>query len=160
MADQQGKTLGLEYVAGLICGEGTFCLGVHRIKARKGSLRIIPIFEIFMCDEQTILQAAEILRNHDLPVYLQRRDKATRKLHVGIHAAGIKRVKRYCDTFIPYLTGTKKEAAILVLEFCEIRLSTPLRGPVKIPYTDRELQIVRELREVNGNPNGKKNPLD
>lgn len=163
MADQQGKTLGLEYVAGLYCGEGTFCLGVHRIKERKGSIRIIPIVDIFMNDEETIMCMAEILKREGLPVYIQRREKATcLKTHVGVHAAGIKRSLRYCDALIPYLTGTKKKSAVLMKEFCESRLATPRTGLPRgsKPYSDRELKIVRELRDTNGNPNGKKNPLD
>lgn len=163
MADQQGKTLGLEYVAGLYCGEGSFCLGVHRIKHRKGQMRIIPIVDIFMNDEETIMRAADILKSEGLPVYIQRREKATcLKTHVGIHASGIKRSLRYCDALIPYLTGTKLRSATLLREFCQSRLDTPRTGVERggKPYSDREIQLVRDLREVNGNPNGKKNPLD
>jgi hypothetical protein len=158
-------TLSLQYVAGLIAGEGTFCLGVMRVANRRGGARITPIFGIYMTDEDTIGQVADSLREHGLPVYYQERLKAGSKgnprKHVGIHASGIKRVKRYCDTFVPLLTGQKRRAAELVQEFCDSRLATP-RGGTRgnPPYTERQIQIVEELRTVNSVGNGRKNPVE
>jgi len=152
----------LEYIAGLITGEGCFCLAVMRVASRRGKVRIVPTFGMFMTDEETIREVAETLKEHGLPVYYQERRKAARgKLHVGVHASGIKRVKRYCDTFVPLLTGEKKRAALLVQEFCDSRLATP-RGGTRgnPPYTERQIQLVEEVRAVNSSGNGRKNAIE
>lgn len=150
--------MGLDYLAGLICGEGSFCLAVQRVAARKGALRITPIFAMFMSDRDTVEIAADSLRHHGLSVYVQERPKAGRG-QVGIHANGMMRVKRYCETFIPLMTGQKRKAAELVLEFIDSRLAPHEYVGKGRPYTEKELQIVRDLRMVNGNTNGKKTPL-
>lgn len=160
MDNQQERPVSLDFLAGLITGEGSFCLAVQRIAKRKGELRITPIFCLFMSDRDTIFASAAALRAYDLPVYIQERPKAGAG-QVGIHASGMKRVKRYCETFIPLMSGQKLRAATLVLEFIDSRMSVPPggRGAAK-PYTQRELDIVRELRQVNGNTRGKKTPLE
>ena len=158
MDDQQGRLVSLDYIAGLITGEGCFCLAVQRIAARKGQLRITPIFDIFMSDRETIHIVAESLKSYGLPVYLQDREKAARN-HMGIHASGMLRVKRYCETFIPLMTGQKQAAAELVFEFINSRLAVERDGK-KRPYTYEELHIVEKLRSVNGNVRGKKTPLE
>lgn len=142
------------FLGGLVTGEGCFCLAVQRVAKRKGGLRITPIFNIFMSDQETIALAAEACRDLGLSVYIQERPKAARD-QTGIHAGGQLRVRRYCEVLIPYLTGQKKEAATLVLQFINSRESKPKTAL----YTEDELDIVRRLRVVNGNTNGKKTPL-
>lgn len=148
--------MGLDFIAGLITGEGCFCLGARRVAARKGKLRITPVFDLFMTDRETITEVARALEEYNLPVYVQERPKATGSGQVGIHAGGMLRVKRYAETFLPLLTGTKRRAAELTLVFINSRLSKPKGSP----YSEPELAIVEELRRVNGNRNGKKTPLE
>ncbi len=60
---------------------------------------------------------------------------------------GVKRIKRYCDSFVPLLTGDKQKAATIIGEFCDYRLSLhPKAG-----YSAVDVEYVRRLREVNGN---------
>jgi hypothetical protein len=141
------------FIAGLITGEGSFCLGVQRVRGNK--LRITPIFALFMSDRETVMTVAGELQLLGLPVYIQERPKAGRD-QVGIHIHGMKRVMRYCQYFSQYLTGQKKQACDLVYDFIESRERHPVKGS---PYTEQEKDIVRRLREVNGNTNGRKNPL-
>ena len=157
MDNQPERPVSLDFVAGLMTGEGTFCLGVCRIKERRGKLRIIPIFGLHMIDHRTVELMADVLRREGLPVYLQLRRKSAGQPQLGIHIAGMRRVERLCRTFIPLLTGQKQEAAELVLEFIESRLALPKKGQ---PYTEAQLDIVRRLRQVNGNHNGPKNSLE
>jgi hypothetical protein len=154
LGNQPERIVGLDFIGGLITGEGCFCLAVQRIKARKGNLRITPVFDLYMADRETVTVVSESLRVHGLPVYVAERPKAGRD-QVGIHASGMLRVKKYCDTFIPHLTGQKKRAAELVLKYIESRLAETKGSQ----YTDEQLAIVTELRSVNGNTNGKKTPL-
>jgi hypothetical protein len=140
------------YLGGLITGEGCFCFSVTR---RRRRLYISPIFAMFMTDRDTVDFAADSLEKLGLPVYRQERPRATGRGQCGINIGGLKRCKRYCETLIPYLTGQKRRAAELVLEFIVSR-----EGKIKgAPYSESELDLVRNLREVNGNTRGRKNPL-
>jgi hypothetical protein len=141
------------YLGGLVTGEGCFCFSVQNL--RHGKLRITPIFAMFMSDRVTIDHAAEALAELGLPVYRQERPKATGRGQCGININGLRRVKKYCDTLLPFLTGQKREAATIVLEFIESRLSKPTH----LPYSEEEIELVRRLRLVNGNTRGKKTPL-
>lgn len=152
--------LSLEFVAGLITGEGCFCFSVQRVKRRKAGdgLRITPIFAMYMSDRETVQAVADSLRHHGLPVYQADRPKAGRG-QCGVMVNGIARVLRYVDTFEPLLTGQKKRAAEIAGEFCRSRLETPNGAGHGYPYSERELELVRESRRNNGNTNGRKTPL-
>ena len=147
--NQQERPRSLEYVAGLIAGEGCFSISVRKVKHARFSL--LPSFSIGMMDRDTILEAARILRENDLPVYLAETSKKT----LEIRATGYKRVKRYTATFIPFLTGTKKQAALVVDEFCTSRL---LRKPKSLP-TENEIALIEKIRVINGRPGKKTNDL-
>jgi hypothetical protein len=156
LGNQQGRLEmdELSYLGGLVTGEGCFCFSVQRVKARKGKLKITPIFALFMSDKETIYHTVDLLKKVGLPVYIQERPKAGRD-QLGISVGGHQRVGRYCDTLLPYLTGQKARAAQIVQDFIVSRKDNPPQSP----YTEYELDLVRELREVNGNTRGKKNPL-
>lgn len=159
LGNQQGRLemiLSLDYLAGLIAGEGSFCLAVQHRKHT--NTRIFPIFAIFMADRETIELAAASLRHHGLPVYVTERPKAGNG-QVGIHISGFKRCRQYCETFIPLMTGQKRQAAQLVLDFIEDREASGAASGKTVPYTDRQKNIVHKLRSVNGNTKGRKNPL-
>lgn len=156
--NQQERPVGLEYVAGLITGEGCFYLAVQRIKGRGADpranrsrgFRITPGFRLFMQDKETIEVIAATCKNHGLPVYIYERinKNGTGRSEYGIHATGLKRAHRYTQAFIPLLTGQKKRAAVVLQRFIESRLA----GSLKDGYTDEQVALVEELRSVNGNP--------
>lgn len=143
----------LSYLGGVVTGEGSFCLAVYKRKG-KDNYRITPVFAIFMSDRETVNTIAGFFAELGLPVYMQERPKAARD-QVGIHIGGFKRVRRYCEVLLPVLTGQKKRAAEIVLAFIQSRESRSKFDP----YTEYELDLVRELRAVNGNTRGKKTPL-
>ncbi len=159
MANQQERTAELHFIAGLATGEGCFFLAVNKVRGRGGKerenasagYRITPGFRLFMKDHETIHYAADVLRSHGLPVYLYNRKDGM----LGLHAMGMKRTKRYVDTLLPFLTGKKKSAAEIVGKFIESREAKPNGSN----YDETELELVTELRAVNGNTNGRKNPL-
>lgn len=157
MVDQQGRTLGMEFVGGLITGEGSFCLSVNNLKNGKTVIR--PAFYMQMDDIDSIESVAAILKDSGLSPYVNRREHKSRP---GIEFAsvqfnGMARVSRLISAVYPYLMGRKRQAAALVQEFIYSRQC----HPPNYPYTERELAIIKELREkVNGNKNGKKNPLN
>lgn len=142
--------LSLDYMAGLITGEGCFALGVR--KKREDTLQIVPIFQLFMNDLVAVKAFAVSLARFGLPVR-----EATRKDgHIGVWATGGKRVKPYTETFAPLLTGQKRQAALVVDEFIASRRQHPSPNA---RYTDAELALVEKLRAINGNRRGFKNPL-
>ncbi len=149
MGNQQERTVGPEFLAGLIVGEGSFCIGIHR--RRHDKLSATPIFRLGMNDVETVELAARSLQALDLPVYISKH----KSNGMVIDVRGLKRLERYCLMFIPYLTGTKREAARVVLTFCLSRLSKPTNEPIN----EEEKDLIRLLRTINGNKNGKKNPL-
>jgi hypothetical protein len=155
MVDQQGRTLDLEFVGGLITGEGSFCLSVNNLKNGKTVIR--PAFYMQMDDIETIELVASILKSAGQPPYVHRRQHKSRPgIEFGtVQYNGFKRVSRLISTVYPHLYGTKKRAAKLVQEFIYSRT----QQPPNYPYTERELEIVAELRATNGNRNGKKNPV-
>ena len=155
MVDQQGRTLGLEFVGGLITGEGSFCLSVNNLKNGKTVIR--PAFYMQMDDVETVELVAAILRDEGFTPYVSRRQHKSRPgvEFASIQFQGFKRVSRLISGVYAHLYGTKKKAASLVQEFVYSRE----QQPPNYPYTERELEIVQELRSTNGNRNGKKNSV-
>jgi hypothetical protein len=142
--NQQERLVSLDYVAGLITGEGCFCFNIVR---NKGRGLINPVFQMFMCDKDTIDVTWATLQHFGLPGYYQERPKHAVRNQYGLRVHGVKRLKRYCETFVPRLTGDKRRAAEIVGEFCNYRLSLhPKAG-----YSPVDVEYVRQLREVNGN---------
>lgn len=155
MGNQQERLVSLDYLAGLFVGEGSFCFNIVR---NKGRGVINPVFQMFMCDKNTVDTVYASLQHYGLPGYYYTRHKTapnTRDQY-GIRVHGVKRLKRYCDTFAPILTGDKKAAAQVVGEFCDYRLSLHL----KAGYSPIDVQFVRRLREINGNSTVNRTSID
>lgn len=147
--NQQGRTVGLDFLAGLIVGEGCFYLGVVRSKGDK--LRITPGFRLVMNDHETMDIAIRSLQALGLPLYINERKDGGKVCGVN----GLKRTLKYCQTLIPYMTGTKQRAAVIVLTYCLSRLSDTKGSQ----HSETQIDLVRKLRETNGQRNGKKTPL-
>jgi hypothetical protein len=96
-----------------------------------------------MDDFVTMEWLAELFKREGLPLHL----RTTRNgKGMQIRAQGYKRVKRYCETFIPYLMGDKKKAAQLVEAFLDSRMSKY----VKAPITHEEINLIEELEILLG----------
>lgn len=145
MGDQQERTVGLDFIAGLAVGEGSFILGAHRVAKRRGSLKITPAFYMQMNDRETMEIVGETLKQHGLafwgPAWDEKRGRSVLQIN------GAKRLSRFLEVFLPLLTGTKARSATIVNEFIESRLSQPHR---QTPYTEHELSLVKKLRATNG----------
>jgi hypothetical protein len=106
-----------------------------------------------MRDEKSMDALQQCLQEHGLPVYRVARKDGT--MHY-INVSGYKRLKKYAEALIPYLTGQKLEAAETVLAFVDSRLSKPRYEP----YTEEEVGLVLKSREINGNrPSAKNDPV-
>lgn len=149
MDNQQRKTVGLDFIAGILTGEGSFFIEVW--KHRGDKLKLTPVVCVRMKDTHTMELVADGLRQHGLPVWVTNKPIGMTSFRVQ----GLKRAKKYIDTFLPYLTGTKYEAARLLGEFVDMRLASPVGSG----YTEEQIEVVKKLREVNGVPNRRRNPL-
>lgn len=144
--NQQERLLSLDFVAGLIVGEGCFTVTVARRAERlkhKHNFVMNAMFSLGMNDVVTMEMVRKSFVAWGLAHYVER---STKRNGYRISAVGIKRVSKIIEHFKPALTGTKLEAAIAVEEFINLRLSKPQASP----YGEGEFAIVNRIRtEIN-----------
>jgi len=150
MDNQQGRTVGPDFIAGLVVGEGSFLLAAHKV--RGGKLRIKPQFYMQMNDGETMQIVYRSLKEAGIGAHLHHRpNRGCWTLQV----AGFQRMRSLINYLGPWLTGQKKKAADVVYLYIKGRLDLPPSAP----YTDEDVEFVKELRAINGNQRGRKNPL-
>lgn len=140
MDNQQER---LAYTAGVIDSEGW--VGFRKQQARSGNHadHYIPNITITMVDPEGMEEIYEIARQAGMPAFMQHlRSGATR-----ITCLGLRRMAAVLPILIPHLV-IKRLQAQWVLEFSESRLDRAPRGH-KRPYSDRELEIVRNVSILN-----------
>src|ERR1700737_4341355 len=98
-----------------------------------------------MADRETMEFVIDYFKSVELPLY--RLDDGP---FIRIRSDGLKRTKRVVEHFLPLLTGTKRQAAAVVLRFIESRESKESYSP----YSGEEIQMVEKLRSINGVKNG------
>lgn len=140
----------VDWLAGLITGEGCFSLSVNQLRQSKtGWLRITPVFSLTMTDLPVMERVAESFRHYELPVYL--RDisafnaKRERRPALALHISGVKRCHTIASFFLPHLDGNKREAAATVKDYCEHRLTRHYRG-----IDDFDIGCIERIRGANG----------
>lgn len=151
MDNQQERSIAsLEFLAGLIVGEGSYGINIHRPK--KGRWEFKPCFSLRMNDVETIdlVQRSFVARG----LALYRPPGVYQRCHT-VRTDGLLRMKKHLDVFVPILTGTKKKAATILLEFTDRRLSLP----EKTKYTPEDVEFVERLRAING-PNARRVPIE
>lgn len=149
MDNPQERLVSREYVAGLITGEGWFGLTVQKtpgLKTKNG-FTLRPRFCIQMNDLETMDILANSWKSFGLPLYLIPTSKGIR-----LEVAGVKRVSRVVEEFLPLLTGRKKMAASIVKEYIDLRLQKPQNSP----YGKEEFDLVNRLRNGANDGNGKR----
>ena len=154
MDNQQERPRSLDFIGGLITGEGCFSFVITRNRKRG---MISPAFQIFMADKETMEIAYTTLKSNNLPGYFEtRKPQGNSRPLCGIRCHGVKSLKRLCEVLLPHLYGDKREAAMIVKEFCDHRLSL---GP-KAGYSPKDVDFVRRLRETNGQAAQRRIALD
>lgn len=146
---QERSTLSLEFLAGLIVGEGSYGIGIVR---QTKFIELRPHFTLRMNDLETIDRLQESFAVYRLPLY------RTPKLYAGcatVTVTGIKRLRQHLDVFLPLLTGKKAEAAQVVSDFIDRRLTEAFWRN----YDETDIQAIERLREING-PNARRLSLE
>lgn len=148
---QERSIVSPEFLAGLIVGEGSYCIAIARNKAT-GYISLNPMMSLRMNDLETIDRVCEAFSYYGLDLY---RNPAMYHRCASVSVVGCKRLRPHLDFFLPLLTGKKLEAAMIVAEFVDRRL-----GPKRnLSYTEEDVNLVERLREVNG-PSGPRLPID
>lgn len=146
MDNQQERPLPLSWVAGVAVGEGSFCFAVRR---QNGKVHISPVFSLGMQDKESIDLVCETLEANDLPYCLLRQLKVNQSPTWQIQMIGVKRVEPTIRALLPWLTGTKRNAAMSLLEYIDSRKDGPGRGPI----TETQILIVEKNRKINRSHN-------
>ena len=147
---QERSIASLDFLAGIIVGEGSYGINVHRPK--KGKWEFKPCFSLRMNDVETIDLIHRSFVGHGLPIY--RSPNVYKRCHT-VRVDGLLRMRRHLDVIYPLLTGTKKVSAGIVYEFTNYRLGLP----EKSKYTEKDVDFIERLREVNG-PSARRVPIE
>jgi hypothetical protein len=149
----------MDWLAGLIVGEGCFTIGAYRLKQSKsGWIRLSPIFSLTMSDWDTMEQIADSLRYHGFKIHVgtqQAQSKRGRLPMMRIQSTGIGSVGKIAGDFAPLLSGHKQQAAEIVARFCERRRNRHKRG-----IDEDDIRDVQAIRAVNGNNGGRKYSIE
>jgi hypothetical protein len=154
MDNQQERLVSLDFVGGVIVGEGCFSFTVV---PNNGRGLINPTFNVFMTDRETVEAVYATLKAHRLPGYFETRQaKGNNREQYGVRVNGVKNMKRFCDAILPYLMGEKLEAATNMLAYCDRRVPME-RGA---GFGPEDIEFVAKSRLINGQRSHHKSPLD
>lgn len=139
---QERSVLSQDALAGLIVGEGSYCIAIARAR---GYISLRPMFSLRMNDVETIDLICSSFEHFGLDIY--RNPAVYHRCH-SVSVDGAARMRRHLDFFLPVLFGKKREAAQVLSEFTDWRL-----GRMGLSYTEEDVVFVERLREING-PSG------
>lgn len=163
MDNQQGKTyFKIGWLVGMIEGEGCITLSKSgKVKNKIGN-KLSPYISITNTDKRLIDRAIEIVKSFDLPFYLDQRkynNGLKWKDRFTIQVYGLKRSKIWLELITKYLVGKRRQAEIL-LEFIAQREKVLKLHPFNKPYTDLEIRLYNQIRELNSRPNRTTKPSE
>ncbi len=146
LGNQQATLIELAWLAGIVDGEGY--IGIQYYHTRRKNISVGVELSISNTDEQIIFKSQNIIQKLGVNPYIQsyayglkNRPQNKKQLKVVVHR--MKQLSILLDNINPYLTGNKKERAILVLEFCKSRIVCYIPGR-PVPYSDREIEIIEK----------------
>lgn len=159
LGNPQSNSFSMEWLAGLIVGEGCFTIGAYRLKQSKsGWIRLSPVFSLSMTDLVTMERVATSMREHGLRIYLSKRASVSKhgsRPALNVQSTGIGSVGEIARAFAPLLSGQKQEAAEIVARFCERRLNRHKRG-----IDEDDIRDVEAIRRVNARNGGTKYSIE
>ncbi|MGD9590803.1 MAG: LAGLIDADG family homing endonuclease [Pyrinomonadaceae bacterium] len=146
MDNQQETALELGWIAGLIDGEGTIGISIRSRRTENTGWTTKPHVQLSNTDMEIVDRYTGWLSKNGVPFHISSYPaKGRRQAHKTVVTAGLKRVARLLPLVLPYLTGNKKRAGVLVNEFVTSRLSDWHAAP----FTERQLGIVKELQSLH-----------
>jgi hypothetical protein len=136
--------LSLDYIAAFFDGEG--CASIVKTNVRsnrrmRNGWELTPTITITQKRREVLELMYDTLTSQEIGCYLYKPSQNNTCDRLKI--TGIKRIKRFCEVFIP-LTYVKKEELEVLLEYCNYRLS---QTGNKL-YTDKDLEFFDQLQEL------------
>jgi hypothetical protein len=144
--NQQETAIAMGYIAGILDGEGSICLSVcERTQGRSRTLRVTPKVILTNTDMGIIEQCVTCLELLGVSKHIRHARtnnstfvNATKEVHY-IEIFGNSRVKALLEQIAPFLGGTKRERAELIMRFVSRRIAKAEDRGVQVNYKyDRE----------------------
>ncbi len=145
MDNQQVTQIELGWLAGFIDGEGYIGIQIQKGKSKYTTYQVA--IQVSNTDMEMVLRAQTIIQKMGINPYIRThgfgdRNQPNRKTVYVLIIRRMKGVSTVLKIVSPFLTGEKRERAILVLEYCLSRAESHIRGSHYNQYTERESQIV------------------
>jgi hypothetical protein len=145
LGNPQERLHDLSWLGGIVDGEGCITVSAKGVKTRKHPYAH-PNINITNTDELIVRKVMAVFKKYEIAYYLHVVPKtATTLTKMNLTILGYKRAIRFLKLIIPYLVS-KKERALLLLEFVESRLT---KGP-GIRYSESEKELCRRIWNFNG----------
>jgi len=173
--DNQQQTVSdfeIGWAAGIIEGEGSICLQIHkRNTTRSQQMRITPRVIVTNTDKLIIEKYVSILDRLGIGKWVRhtRPNNVSSLLKLGgkekpkfkdityVHVEGMKRTYKLLGLLIPSMFGEKKERALILNRFIKGRLEkNPDKGPKNYSYDDTDIETALEFLRLTNTPNYKK----
>jgi hypothetical protein len=151
MGNQQETDLA--YLAGILDGEGCIHLSFRAGKT-EGKGNFNRRVQITNTSAVLVDFVTEFLTTQEIPFYVQwnRHVGKNHRPYATIMLSKLEGIKKFLSALLPYLR-IKKRQAELMLEFVDSRLQTfetAQRNSIKWSFTQRELDIAKAMRTLNG----------
>ena len=143
--DNQRQAVSLEYLAGIIDGEGTISIFENKVKGQTWNVRHNAAIGLGLTDRPVVQMFADRFGGN-----VREERVPNRKLMYRWYAVGNKRAPEVIKHFLPYLHIKKRQAEI-VMEFIKGYKNT-LKGKTKaIPKEEllRRQDFRRQIKELN-----------
>jgi len=171
--DNQQQTVSdfeIGWLAGIIEGEGSICLQIHKRKDRSQQLRVTPKVIWTNSDMVLIEKSVSILerlkigkwvhhtRPNNVSTLFKLNGKHTPKFKdvAYIHVSGMKRVQKLLSVISDHIAGEKKERAIILGNFIKRRLSNGTNSngrPSNYSYDDEDVSMMLDFLRLTKSPN-------
>jgi hypothetical protein len=170
--DNQQQTVSdfeIGWITGILEGEGSICLQIHKRNDRSQQLRVTPKIIFTNSDKQMMEHIISILSrlnvgkwvNHTKPnnisTLFKLNGKETPKFKdmMYIHISGMKRVKKLLEVITPCMAGEKKQRAILLDRFisCRFKKAKIFNCAHNYMYDQEDVGNMLEFLKLTNTPN-------
>lgn len=151
---QHEREFRLTRLAMLIECEGSITIGMQPPTKTRSRPALYPTVDITNTSTVIMEEAKETLMSEGVamtPRPPRHGRGASRRLRYDVNIHGFERVTRVLTTIMPYLRSKKRQAEI-VMEFVKSRQN----AKAKSAYSDREWELVYEVRKLNGRMPGRR----
>jgi len=170
--DNQQQTVNdfeIGWIAGLIEGEGSICLHIHKRNGRSQNIRVTPRVIVTNTDKEMIEKYINILdrlnigkwvrhtKPNNVSTLFKLNGKKTNKFKdiTYVHVDGFKRLSKLLPLIAPHIAGEKKIRAELLIKFISnrIRKSELYKVARNFRYDQEDVDIMLDFLSHTNSPN-------